>query len=85
MAYTLVRPVTAADKHYKLVVRTEKNPKAYEVPVTLNTKGASPAPFTTSTVGYAFEVKLTFSATEIMAKAKVTEWEEGGVTDITIQ
>ncbi|MDE6045980.1 MAG: hypothetical protein K2G10_01600, partial [Alistipes sp.] len=85
VAYTLVRPVTAPSKHYKLVVRTENNLEAYPVDITLNTKDTPATPFTTSTVGYAFEVKLTFSATEIMAKAKVTEWVEGGVTDITIQ
>lgn len=91
VAYTLVTPVSATgmtpatEKHYTMVIKTENHKDPKSIDVTLKTKDATPAAFTDPTVGYAFDVVLTFSATEIMAKAVVTDWKEGGVTDITVQ
>ena len=90
VAYTLVTPVPVTatpvtEKHYTMVIKTEKHTDAKTVDVTLKTKDTPATNFSTATTGYAFDVVLTFNATEIMATATVTDWKEGGVTDITIQ
>ncbi|MCM1249812.1 MAG: fimbrillin family protein [Alistipes sp.] len=85
VAYTLVTPVTATEKHYTLVIKTKNHTNEYVIPVTLKTADATPAVFTAATTGYAFDVVLTFSATEILAKATVADWKEGGVTEIPVQ
>lgn len=89
VAYTLVTPVSATgtpvtEKHYTLVIKTENHTDAKSIDITLKTNDATPVAFATSTVGYAFDIVLTFSATEIMAKATVTDWKEGGVTEIPV-
>ena len=42
-------------------------------------------PFTGDTQGKAFEITLTFKATEIVATATVTDWVKGGNTEVEIQ
>ncbi len=83
VAYTLVTPVTATEKHYTLVIKTEDHTDELEIPVTLLKKDSTDA-FTDATTGYAFNIVLSFSATEIMAKAVVTDWKDGGVTVIPV-
>lgn len=84
VAYSLVQPVTAAEKHYTLVIKTEKYTTEYPIDLTLYQKGTSDA-FTGDTTGYAFEIALTFKAKAIQAKATVTKWNEGGNTNVDIE
>ena len=86
VAYSLVRPVTTANvskDHYTLLVKTESEPNGREVLVTL--KDSSDVDFVSPTTGYAFNITLTFKATDIEAKATVTEWKQGGNTSIDIE
>ncbi|MDE5906898.1 MAG: fimbrillin family protein [Alistipes sp.] len=84
VAYTLVTPVTATEKHYTLVIKTENHTDEYVIPVTLYQKDSTDA-FTDETTGYSFDIELTFNATEILAKASVADWKEGGVTVVPVQ
>lgn len=84
IAYSIVCPVTAvADAPaYTLVVKTEKIDDAIEVPVYLKKDGAA---VTGSTAAKKFDINLTFKATVIEATATVTEWEDGGSAEETIE
>jgi len=84
VAYSLVQPVIATEKHYTLVVKTENHTAEYPVDVTLKQTGDTNV-FTDSTRGYAFNVKLTFKASEIKALATVTAWKDGGNTGVDIE
>ena len=79
-AYSLVAPITATGTgDFKLKITTQKDaesPLVNEVAVDL--KGTSSSTFTGDTQGKAFEITLTFKATEIQAKASVKEWEKAG-------
>ena len=88
VAYSLVRPVTTANvvkDHYTLLVKTESEPNGREILVTLNTSDATPVAFESPTTGYAFNITLTFKATDIEAKATVTAWKQGGNTSVDIE
>lgn len=88
VAYSLARPVTTANvvkDHYTLLVKTESEPDGREIPVTLKTNDATPVAFESPTTGYAFDITLTFKATDIEAKATVTAWKQGGNTSIDIE
>ena len=79
-AYSLVAPITATGTgDFKLKITTQKDaesPLVNEVAVDL--KNTSSSTFTGDTQGKAFEITLTFKATEIQAKASVKEWENAG-------
>ena len=79
-AYSLVAPITATGTgDFKLKITTQKDaesPLVNEVAVDL--KDTSSSTFTGDTQGKAFEITLTFKATEIQAKASVKEWEKAG-------
>ena len=79
-AYSLVAPITATGTgDFKLKITTQKDaesPLVNEVAVDL--KGTSSSTITGDTQGKAFEITLTFKATEIQAKASVKEWEKAG-------
>ncbi|MFR3488417.1 MAG: hypothetical protein ACLTTP_03505 [Alistipes ihumii] len=79
-AYSLVAPITATGTgDFKLKITTQKDaesPLVNEVAVDL--KDMSSSTFTGDTQGKAFEITLTFKATEIQAKASVKEWEKAG-------
>lgn len=51
----------------------------------LSTADEIPVVFTGDTQGQAFEITLTFKATEIVATATVTDWVKGGNTEVPIQ
>ena len=84
IAYSIVCPVTAtADAAaYTLIVKTEKIDDPIEVPVYLKKDGVA---VTGSTAAKKFDVNLTFKATVIEATATVTEWEDGGSAEETIE
>lgn len=84
IAYSIVCPVTAvADTPaYTLVIKTEKIDDAIEVPVYLKKNDVA---VTGSTAAKKFDVNLTFKATVIEATATVTEWEDGGSAEETIE
>ncbi|MDE6508552.1 MAG: fimbrillin family protein [Alistipes sp.] len=84
VAYSMIHPVTATEKHYTLVVKTEKHTEEYPIDLTLYKKGSTDV-FTDPTTGYAFEISLTFKAKAIQAKATVTPWAEGGNTNVDIE
>lgn len=79
-AYSLVAPITATGTgDFKLKITTQKDaesPLVNEVAVDL--KDTSSSTFTGDTQGKAFEITLTFKATEIQAKASVKEWGKAG-------
>mgnify|MGYP000668825462 CR=1 FL=1 len=81
-AYSLVAPITATGTgDFKLRITTQKDadsPLVNEVAVDL--KDTSSSTFTGDTQGKAFEITLTFKATEIQAKASVKEWENAGTS-----
>lgn len=84
VAYSLIHPVTATEKHYTLFVETEGEPAGRAVDVTLEQAGSEDA-FTDSTAGYAFSITVTFKATDIKAKATVTPWKQGGNTNVDFE
>lgn len=93
VAYSLVAPIIADNdaKHITLKVDTklgetvttkEVSFDLYKVKVNDTDEAL---PFTGDTQGKAFEVTLTFKATEIVAKATVTDWVKGGNSEVEIQ
>lgn len=88
-AYSLVAPIIAGNSadHFTLKVSTDLDgtPTVKEVSLKLSTADETPVVFTGDTQGQAFEITLTFKATEIVAKATVTDWVKGGNTEVPIQ
>lgn len=92
VAYSLVAPITAENgvKHFTLSVDTKLGETVTTKEVSFDLYKAKvgeedPAVFSGDTQGKAFEVTLTFKATEIVAKATVTDWVKGGNTEVEIQ
>lgn len=89
VAYSLVAPITAGNSadHFTLKVSTDLDgtPTVKEVSLKLSTADEIPVVFTGDTQGQAFEITLTFKATEIVATATVTDWVKGGNTEVPIQ
>ena len=88
-AYSLVAPIIAGNStdHFTLKVSTDLDgtPTVKEVSLKLSTADETPVVFTGDTQGQAFEITLTFKATEIVATATVTDWVKGGNTEVPIQ
>lgn len=91
-AYSLVAPITAENgvKHFTLSVDTKLGETVTTREVSFDLYKAKvgeedPAVFSGDTQGKAFEVTLTFKATEIVAKATVTDWVKGGNSEVEIQ
>ena len=88
-AYSLVAPIIAGNSadHFTLKVSTDLDgtPTVKEVSLKLSTADEIPVVFTGDTQGQAFEITLTFKATEIVATATVTDWVKGGNTEVPIQ
>ena len=91
-AYSLVAPITAENgvKHFTLSVDTKLGETVTTKEVSFDLYKAKvgeedPAVFSGDTQGKAFEVTLTFKATEIVATATVTDWVKGGNTEVPIQ
>lgn len=91
-AYSLVAPIIAENgvKHFALKVDTKLGETVTTKEVSFDLYKAKvgeedPAVFSGDTQGKAFEVTLTFKATEIVAKATVTDWVKGGNTEVPIQ
>lgn len=93
VAYSLVAPIIADNdaKHITLKVDTKLDETVttkevsfdlYKVKVNDSDEAL---PFTGDTQGKAFEITLTFKATEIVATATVTDWVKGGNTEVEIQ
>ena len=84
-AYSLVAPITATGTaDFTLLVKaTQGATEGVTVPV--NLKGTDTNAFSGDTQGKAFEVTLTFKATEIQAKATVAAWETGGTASEEIK
>ena len=69
---------------YTLSVITSARSEAIDVPLSLvNNEGSELSG--TNTMGQAFAVTLTFKATQIEAKATVTDWVNGGTASGDIQ
>lgn len=92
VAYSLVAPITAENgvKHFTLSVDTKLGETVTTKEVSFDLYKAKvgeedPAVFSGDTQGKAFEVTLTFKATEIVAKATVTDWVKGGNSEVEIQ
>ena len=92
VAYSLVAPITAENgvKHFTLSVDTTLGETVTTKEVSFDLYKAKvgeedPAVFSGDTQGKAFEVTLTFKATEIVAKATVTDWVKGGNSEVEIQ
>ncbi len=87
-AYSLVAPFTAnnVNDHIELQVVTDLNgtTTTKNIPLKLKVAGGA-ADFAGDTQGKAFEISLTFKATDIQATATVTEWAEEGSTEVEIQ
>lgn len=91
-AYSLVAPITAENgvKHFTLSVDTKLGETVTTREVSFDLYKAKvgeedPAVFSGDTQGKAFEITLTFKATEIVATATVTDWVKGGNTEVPIQ
>lgn len=91
-AYSLVAPIVAENgvKHFTLKVDTKLGETVTTKEVSFDLYKAKvgeeePAIFSGDTQGKAFEITLTFKATEIVAKATVTDWVKGGNTEVPIQ
>lgn len=87
-AYSLVAPIMAKNSatHLVLSVVTDLDGTKTTKEVEVNLKEAQTgSPFINSTQGKAFEITLTFKATDIQATATVTPWEEGGNSEVEIQ
>lgn len=92
VAYSLVAPITAENgvKHFTLSVDTKLGETVTTKEVSFDLYKAKvgeedPAVFSGDTQGKAFEVTLTFKATEIVATATVTDWVKGGNSEVEIQ
>lgn len=91
-AYSLVAPIIAENgvKHFALKVDTKLGETVTTKEVSFDLYKAKvgeedPAVFSGDTQGKAFEITLTFKATEIVATATVTDWVKGGNTEVEIQ
>lgn len=91
-AYSLVAPIIAENgvKHFALKVDTKLGETVTTREVSFDLYKAKvgeedPAVFSGDTQGKAFEITLTFKATEIVATATVTDWVKGGNTEVPIQ
>lgn len=91
-AYSLVAPIIAENgvKHFALKVDTKLGETVTTKEVSFDLYKAKvgeedPAVFSGDTQGKAFEITLTFKATEIVATATVTDWVKGGNTEVPIQ
>lgn len=91
-AYSLVAPIIAENgvKHFALKVDTKLGETVTTKEVSFDLYKAKvgeedPAVFSGDTQGKAFKITLTFKATEIVAKATVTDWVKGGNTEVPIQ
>lgn len=91
-AYSLVTPIIAENgvKHFTLSVDTKLGETVTTKEVSFDLYKAKvgeedPAVFSGDTQGKAFEITLTFKATEIVATATVTDWVKGGNTEVPIQ
>ena len=91
-AYSLVAPIIAENgvKHFTLSVDTKLGETVTTKEVSFDLYKAKvgeedPAVFSGDTQGKAFEITLTFKATEIVATATVTDWVKGGNTEVPIQ
>ena len=84
-AYSLVAPIVAgnAADHFELAITTTLHSTPYTTSFKL--KDSNNFDFSSDTQGMAFEVSLLFKATEIVAKATVTDWVKGGNTEVPIQ
>lgn len=87
VAYSLVTPIalsgtTPLTNAYELALKTTTSGStALAVPISITSTVSD----ITNTAGYAFDITLTFSGTEIKAKATVTAWQDGGTGTGTIQ
>lgn len=87
-AYSLVAPINATgtnDFQLKVLTKTADQLAPVTNTVNVNLKDTGAMTFTGDTQGKAFEITMTFKATEIQAKATVTEWENAGSSDVEIQ
>lgn len=91
VAYSLVAPIIADNdaKHITLKVDTKLGETVTTKEVSFDLYKVNDSdealPFTGDTQGKAFEITLTFKATEIVATATVTDWVKGGNTEVPIQ
>lgn len=89
VAYSLVAPITATgtnDFQIKVQTKTATQEKAVEsTPYVHLKKTGDSGAFTGNTQGQAFEITITLKATEIVAKATVTDWVDAGSSDVEIQ
>lgn len=91
VAYSLVAPIIADNdaKHITLKVDTKLGETVTTKEVSFDLYKVNDTdealPFTGDTQGQAFEITLTFKATEIVATATVTDWVKGGNTEVPIQ
>lgn len=87
LAYSLVAPITATGSNdFKLKIKTQKGlDPALENEVTIGLQQTAGGAFSGDTQGKSFEITLTFKATEIKAKATVTDWVKGGSASAEIQ
>ena len=92
VAYSLVAPITAENgvKHFTLSVDTKLGETVTTREVSFDLYKAKvgeedPAVYSGDTQGKSFEATLTFKATEIVAKATVTDWVKGGNSEVEIQ
>ena len=86
IAYTLCAPITADGTDDFKVKITLDNGNAYEVNVGLEkSQKAGGGAFTENTAGYAFTIALDFKATIIEATATITDWNDGGTSNIIVE
>ena len=86
IAYTLCAPITADGTDDFKVKITLDNGNAYEVNVGLEkSQTAGGGAFTENTAGYAFTIALDFKATIIEATATITDWNDGGTSNIIVE
>lgn len=83
-SYSLVAPPssTTTEASYDLLVVTD-NHAGYAINVPLKNTGGTD--YIGDARGLQFDITLTFTATNIMAKATVNKWEDGGTGGGTIQ
>ena len=86
-AYSLVAPFTAKNGSTHLVLKVTTKLDATETvkDVDVILKDAEGNDYAGDTQGNAFEITLTFKATDIQATATVKDWTEGGNSEIEIQ
>lgn len=87
VAYSLVAPFTAKNGNTHLVLKVTTKLDATETvkDVDVILKDAEGNDYAGDTQGNAFEITLTFKATDIQATATVKDWTEGGNSEIEIQ